>query len=125
MSGEQVKCSLTGRRSYDRWIGSCQLESGQDVADVMIGEGLCGRWRYSHAQATARKRGRLVLNGVTEICISLGEISATHDSLATVIGLQTMVPLTADDTVELQGYFRVADGNFAADHTFFWDCKVR
>jgi len=45
VSGEQVKCSLTGRRSYDRWIGSCQLESGQDVADVMIGEGLCGRWR--------------------------------------------------------------------------------
>lgn len=45
VSGEQVKCSLTGRRSYDRWIGSCRLASGQDVADVLIGEGLCGRWR--------------------------------------------------------------------------------
>lgn len=41
---------------------------------------------------------------------SLGEISATHVSLATAIWLQTMVPLTAGDTVELQGYFRVADG---------------
>ena len=30
----------------------------------------------------------------------------------------------AGDTVELQGYFRVADGYFAADHTSFWGCKV-
>ena len=45
-------------------------------------------------------------------------------SLATAIWLQTMVPLTAGDTVELQGYFRVADGYFAADHTSFWGCKV-
>ena len=35
-----------------------------------------------------------------------------------------MVPLTAGDTVELQGYFRVADGYFAADHTTFWGCKL-
>ncbi len=32
--------------------------------------------------------------------------------------------LTAGDTVELQGYFRVADGYFAADHTSFWGCKI-
>ncbi|MEI4234457.1 hypothetical protein V8324_16415 [Roseovarius sp. D22-M7] len=49
--------------------------------------------------------GRLVLNGTTEIRGSVGEISATHVSLATTIWLQTMVPLTAGDTVELQGYF--------------------
>jgi hypothetical protein len=35
-----------------------------------------------------------------------------------------MVPLTAGDTVELQGYFRVADGYFAADNTSFWGCKI-
>ncbi|WP_238928947.1 hypothetical protein [Alexandriicola marinus] len=69
-------------------------------------------------------RGRLVLNGTTEIRGSFGEISATHVSLATAIWLQTLVPLTAGDTVELQGYFRVADGYFAADHTSFWGCKV-
>lgn len=72
-----------------------------------------------NASATARMRGRLVLNGATKIRDSLGEISATHDSLATAIWLQTMVPLSASDTVELQGYFRVADGYFAADHTSF------
>ena len=77
-----------------------------------------------NASATARMRGRLVLNGTTEIRGSLGEISATHVSLATAIWLQTMVPLIAGDTVELQGYFRVADGYFAADHTSFWGCKV-
>jgi hypothetical protein len=35
-----------------------------------------------------------------------------------------MVPLAAGDTVELQGYFRAADGYFAADHTSFWGAKV-
>jgi Protein of unknown function (DUF2793)/C1q domain len=77
-----------------------------------------------NASATARMRGRLVLNGATEIRGSFGEISATHVTLATAIWLQTMVPLTAGDTMELQGYFRVADGYFAADHTSFWGCKV-
>jgi hypothetical protein len=77
-----------------------------------------------NASATARMRGRLMLNGATEIRGSFGESSATHVSLATAIWLQTMVPLTAGDTVELQGYFRVADGYFAADHTSFWGCKV-
>ena len=54
----------------------------------------------------------------------LGEIFATHVPLATAIWLQTMVPLTAGDTGELQRYFPVADGRFAADHGMFWGCKV-
>lgn len=69
-------------------------------------------------------RGRLVLNGATEIRGSLGEISGTHVSNATAIWLQTMVPLSAGDTVELQGYFRGVDGYFAADHTTFWGTKI-
>ena len=69
-------------------------------------------------------RGRLVLNGATEIRGSFGESSATHVSLATAIWLQTMVTLTAGDTVELQGYFRAQDGYFAADHTSLWGCKI-
>lgn len=77
-----------------------------------------------NASTTARMRGRLVLNGATEIRGSLGESSATHVTLATALGLQTTVPPTAGDTVELQGYFRVADGYFAADHTSFRGCKV-
>lgn len=76
------------------------------------------------ASATARMRGRPVLSGTTKTRGSLGEISATHVSLATALWLQPMVPLAQGDTVELLGYFRVADGYFAADHTSFWGTKI-
>ena len=69
-------------------------------------------------------RGRLVLNGSTEIRGSRGEISGAHVSEATALWLQTMVALSAGDTVELQGNFRAADGYFAADHTSFWGAKI-
>ncbi len=77
-----------------------------------------------NASTSARMSGRLVLNGTTEIRGSRGEISGAHVSDATALWLQTMVQLTAGDTVELQGYFRAADGYFAADHTSFWGAKV-
>lgn len=77
-----------------------------------------------NASTSARMRGRLVLNGATEIKGSFGEISGDHVSEATVLGLQTMAALAQGDTVELQGYFRVADGYIAANHTTFWGYKV-
>ncbi|GIX15382.1 MAG: hypothetical protein KatS3mg118_3341 [Paracoccaceae bacterium] len=77
-----------------------------------------------NASTSARMSGRLVLNGATEIRGSRGEISGAHESEATALFLQTMVALSAGDTVELQGYFRVADGYFAADQTSFWGCKA-
>lgn len=76
------------------------------------------------ASATARMRGRLVLNGTTEIRGSFGEISGEHVSEATALWLQTMVVLSAGDTVEPQGDFRVADGYVAAERTAFWGAKV-
>jgi hypothetical protein len=77
-----------------------------------------------NASTTARMCGRLVLNGTTEIRGSLGEISATHVTLATAIWLQTTVPLAQGDTVEMHGTFCAADGYFAADHTSFWGAKI-
>jgi hypothetical protein len=77
-----------------------------------------------NSSTTARMRGRLVLNGSTEIRGSFGEISGAHASEATALWLQTMAPLEQGDTVELQGAFRMADGYFAADHTSFWGVKV-
>ena len=77
-----------------------------------------------NSSTNARMRGRLVLNGSTEIRGSRGEVSGAHASEATALWLQTMVPLAQGDTVELQGTFRAADGYFAADHTSFWGCKV-
>jgi hypothetical protein len=35
----------------------------------------------------------------------------------------TLVPLAQEDTVELQGTFRAADGYFAADQTTFWAAR--
>jgi Protein of unknown function (DUF2793)./C1q domain. len=77
-----------------------------------------------NSSTTARMRGRLVLNGSTEIRGSFGEISGAHTSEATALWLQTMAALAQGDTVELQGTFRAADGYFAADHTSFWGVKV-
>ena len=42
---QQMNCSLTGERSYDRWIGSCSLPDGRDIAEVMIRSGTCKQWR--------------------------------------------------------------------------------
>ena len=76
-----------------------------------------------NASAPARMRGRLVLNGTTEIRGSRGEISSSHVSEATALWLQTMASLAQGDTVELQGTFRAADGYFSADHRSFWARK--
>lgn len=77
-----------------------------------------------NASTNARMRGRLVKNGTTEIPGSMGEVSGAHVTLATALWLQTVAPLAKDDTVELQGYYRGADGYFAANHTSFWGYKV-
>lgn len=45
VSGERLDCTLTGRRSYDRQVGSCRLGDGRDIAAIMILEGACRRWR--------------------------------------------------------------------------------
>ena len=55
-----------------------------------------------------------MLNGTTVLRGSFGEISGAHVSEWTALWLQTIAPLTAGDTVELQGIFRAADGYFAA-----------
>ncbi len=77
-----------------------------------------------NSSTAAHMRGRLVLNGTTEIRGSFGEISGAHVSEATALWLQTMAVLQEGDNVELQGYFRAQDGYFAADHTSFWGAKI-
>jgi hypothetical protein len=77
-----------------------------------------------NASLSARMRGRLLLNGTDVVRGSLGEISGAHHSNGTALWLQTLAPLAAGDTVELQAYFRAADGYVAAQHTTFWGAKV-
>jgi hypothetical protein len=69
---------------------------------------------------TARMRGRLLLNGTSEIRGSFAEVSGGHTSGSKTLSLQAVAELVAGDTVELQAGFRVADGIIASDHTCFW-----
>ncbi len=44
--GQTVACDLEGRMSHDREVGTCALaETGEDLGEILIGEGVCGRWR--------------------------------------------------------------------------------
>ena len=45
-------------------------------------------------------------------------------SEATALSLQTTVALTAGDTVELHGDFRVADGYVAGERTVYWGRRL-
>jgi hypothetical protein len=45
VAGQEVVCRLTGRQSYDRKIGHCRLVGGDDLGRILIGEGICDRWR--------------------------------------------------------------------------------
>lgn len=69
-------------------------------------------------------RGRLVKNGTDQIDGSFGEQTGVHVDQATALHLQTLVPLSAGDTVELQGYFRDDYAYFGADGTTFYGYKV-
>lgn len=44
VKGESLTCHLNGRKSYDRFIGSCRLPDGRDLAGLMINEGFCKRY---------------------------------------------------------------------------------
>ncbi|MEQ5829404.1 hypothetical protein J3456_18840 [Sulfitobacter sp. NFXS29] len=45
VKGAQLRCTLEGRRSYDREVGVCSLPDGRDVGEILIAGGFCQRWR--------------------------------------------------------------------------------
>ena len=61
--GKTLTCELNGDRTYDRWVGVCFTEDGQDIGAVMIANGFaldCHRYsggRYRKLEpAGARSR---------------------------------------------------------------------
>lgn len=44
VEGKTVSCKLTGHKSYARWIGSCRLSDGRDIASSMVQKGACNWW---------------------------------------------------------------------------------
>ena len=45
VKGVELRCSLEGRRSYDREVGVCRLPDGRDIGEILIAGGYCARWR--------------------------------------------------------------------------------
>lgn len=65
LRGRTLTCDLNGQRTYDRWVGVCYTEDGQDIGAVMIANGLaldCRRYsggRYRDLEPSgARSRLR-------------------------------------------------------------------
>ena len=44
VGGAYLVCRTDGRRSHDRWIGSCMLPDGKDLGGIMIARNICRRY---------------------------------------------------------------------------------
>lgn len=77
-----------------------------------------------NSSTAARMGAQLVINGAVVVPGSQAENTSTHVTERTTLSLQTMVGLSAGDTVELQGIMRAHAGYFMADRTDFWGFKV-
>lgn len=44
-AGTSVECTLGGRMSFDRHVGTCKLTGGADLGQIMVDKGLCTWWR--------------------------------------------------------------------------------
>ncbi|MET4806686.1 thermonuclease family protein [Limibacillus sp. MBR-115] len=40
VAGQRVICDLTGRKTYDRWVGNCFLADGTDLSVAVVALGL-------------------------------------------------------------------------------------
>lgn len=64
LRGKTLTCELNGDRTYDRWVGVCFTEDGQDIGSVMVANGFaldCRRYsggRYRSLEP-AGERSRL------------------------------------------------------------------
>lgn len=67
---------------------------------------------------------RLVKNGVTEINGTFAENSGGHVDGRTGMTTHTLELLNAGDTVELQGFSRLYDLYFGANHTAMWGAMI-
>ena len=60
LAGKTVTCQLNGERTYDRWVGVCEVD-GRDLGATVIANGLaldCARYsggRYRHLETPKAK----------------------------------------------------------------------
>ena len=79
---------------------------------------------YQQDSTAAGIRGRLVLNGTTQLRGGRAELPVGITSGEAVLHLQTLVSLSAGDVVTLQGQGVGAPAYAAADQTTMWIAKI-
>ena len=72
----------------------------------------------------ARMGARLLVNGTTPVSGSVVSADGPHVDQQTSLCMQSMTPLSAGDTVELQGIMRSFDGYAMAEQSSFWGFAV-
>lgn len=85
---------------------------------------LGGTLHYKKHLSNAQMSIRLLANGTDEIPGTHGRTGGTHFDLSSSIWTQILAPLSAGDTVALQGRMENNDAYLAADSTVFWGCKI-
>ncbi len=106
------------------WIGTTPAAL-QNMALLGLGTTADASNPFSAKLNAALWTAKTVAEGGTgDLFYTMNKEAAGDVSEATALWLQTMVPLSAGDTVEVQGFFRAQDGYFAADQTSFWGAKI-
>ncbi|MEO1680270.1 MAG: hypothetical protein AAFU80_19165 [Pseudomonadota bacterium] len=54
--GVDLTCRFTGRRSYDRWIGTCRLPDGRTVTRAMVDGGYCSIFGRPNFRSPSKER---------------------------------------------------------------------
>lgn len=61
VAGQQVRCKLTGAKTYDRFVGTCFLKDGRNLSAEIISMGLardCPRYSSGRYQEFETERSR-------------------------------------------------------------------
>lgn len=61
VAGKQVRCELTGAKTYDRWVGTCFLPDGTNLSVAIVSMGLardCPRYSGGQYQRFETDRSR-------------------------------------------------------------------
>ncbi len=76
------------------------------------------------ANDRSRMNSRMMKNGTDLVPGTFGRVTSSHANGLTFLNTQAVTPLTAGDTIELQGQCSNFSGYFKADETSFWGYKV-
>lgn len=95
LRGKTLTCKLNGERTYDRWVGVCFTEDGQDIGAVMIANGFaldCRRYSGGRYRSPIRLKYRLLRTPLTVATVDLSaDWPEIHDELIALIEPTEMI----------------------------------